>query len=162
MPFTVFIFGLLAASFALVLELVLLNLSSLHDYSSLSFDFSSLGIVVLAALIEEGSKYLFARQYLSRFFASITLGTLQLLIVGFFFGAGFAAIEMAFALFGNPAQSDLLRILATALLHIATSLIILFFLKNEAGRSFGRFFLPLGLAFALHVLYNITLAFSLW
>lgn len=162
MPLTVFIFGLLAASFALVVELVALNLSSLHDYSSLAFDFSNLGILATAALIEEGSKYLFVRKYLARFFAGITLDTLKLLVIGFFFGAGFATIEVAFALSGNPAQSDLLRILATALLHIATSLIILFFLKNEAGRPLGRFFLPLGLAFALHLIYNITLSFGLW
>jgi len=164
MLFTVFIFGLLAASFALLLELVILNLSSLHDYSSLPFDFSSLSILALAALIEEGSKYLFVRTYLSRFFEGLDLDTPKLLTLGLFFGAGFSAIEVTLSLSGTPTPSsnDLLRILATALLHVATTLAILFFLKEAGRRSLGGIFLPLSLAFALHLLYNLTLSRGLW
>lgn len=164
MSFTVFIFGLLAASFALLLELVILNLSSLHDYSSVPFDFSNLSILALAALIEEGSKYLFVRTYLSRFFEGLNIDPLKLLALGAFFGAGFAAIEVTLSLSGNPdpSSSDLLHILATAVLHVATSLVILFFLKDAARRSLGALFLPLSLAFALHMLYNVTLSFGLW
>lgn len=164
MLFTVFIFGLLAASFALLLELVILNLSSLHDYASLPFDFSNLSILATAALIEEGSKYLFVRTYLDRFFGNLNLDTLKLLALGLFFGGGFAAIEVTLSLSGNPTPTpnELFHILATALLHVTTSLVILFCLKDAPRRSLGEIFLPLSLAFSLHLLYNLTLSWSLW
>lgn len=160
MYLTALIFGALGASFALILELVLLDLSAFRNYASFAPDFASLGILACAALIEEAAKYLFLRQYLLRFFASQDLGTALALTLGALFGVGFASLEIGLALAETPERSILPWLFGTALLHLSTSLIVISFLKQEKNRVFRSFFFPLSLAFGLHLLYNIWVAFG--
>ncbi len=160
MVFIAIIFGILGASFALLLEMVFLNVTHLYDYTSLTFDFSSFALIATTALIEEGSKYLFLRQYLIRFNTSLTTFRTTLLSA-LCFGLGFASLEGILALTTGPLSQDSWFLLGTTLLHIATSILLLAFLRRSQSLLFGLVF-PLSLAFFLHALYNTVLSFFPW
>ena len=157
----IFIFGLLGACFALIIELIALDPGVLSG--GMVFTFTLSGLVVLAALafIEEVSKYLFLRQYLLRFFTNVSPNSRQVLTLGCFFGIGFASLEMLLVLNGQTDNSPLLGLMGVFSLHIATSLIIVFFLRHPEKRSFSSFLAPIALAVALHLLYNSILSFVL-
>lgn len=158
-PLLILIFGVLSASFALLIELTVLNLGALHRYDSLTFDFSSLTLLALVAVIEESSKYLFLRQYLLRFFSGTPLRQNQVLGLGLSFGAGFASLEVAFSLSGGATENSLFWLLGNLLLHSATGLIILFFLKYDEKRLLSAAAIPLALSIVIHLLYNSALSF---
>jgi hypothetical protein len=160
MVFMAIIFGVLGASFALLLELVFLNATHLYDYTSLTFNFSSLFLIATTALIEEGSKYLFLRQYLIRFnarFSRLRTALLQACC----FGIGFASLEGALALSTGPLSQDSWFIVGTTLLHVTTSIIIATFLRRGSSSLLFNFIFPLTCAFFLHTLYNTALTFFL-
>ena len=160
MLLTSFIFGTLAAFFAIILEIVTLDLSHLSDYSSLTLAFSSLVLLMAVALIEEGSKYLFLRQYLLRYFAAVPLTPRQALSLGLGFGVGFSAIEAAFIISRKTGTNDLLWLSGIFLVHIAAALIFVFFLKHPEKRNFSAFFLPLFLTVLIHFLYDTILSMA--
>lgn len=160
MIFMALIFGVLGASFALLLELVFLNITHLYNYTSFVFDFSSLSLLAATALIEEGSKYLFLRQYLVRFPDSSRIFSLALLSA-VVFGLGFASLESVLALSTGPISRDSLFLLGTTLLHIITSIIIVLFLRQGSKTLSQILLFPLFIAFFLHFLYNAALSFLL-
>jgi len=121
MPPLALIFGILGASLALVIELVVLNLGGSLSYSPLLPNFSNLSTLVLVAVIEEAARYLLLRQYIVRFLANTEPLWRQTLLIGILFGSGFASIELAL-LFGQGA-TPLVPAFGIALVHIALSLL---------------------------------------
>ena len=158
MYLTPFIFGALSASFALLIELVVLNLDHLQEFSSPTFDASSLLLLVAVALIEELGKYLFLRQYLLRYFKATSISLKTALYLGFFFGSGFSSLEVAFASADQTIPLAFFPLLGIVLIHILTSLILVSFLRFQ-NKQFSSFILPLILATLVHFFYNSFLLF---
>ncbi len=164
---TLVVFGALAASFALLLELLVASLSSVPIALEGKFSFMVLLVIVGIAIIEEMSKYIFLRQYVRRFFTH-TNPTLQTsLILGALFGTGFAAIETAIAA-AMPLPYSPLPFLATASIHITTSVAFAVFLLTSAAprqsdapavrQHFPASWL-IASAILLHTLYNLAIIF---
>ena len=156
-----FIFGLLGACFALIIELIVLDPSALSGEMTFTFTLSGLAVLFAAALIEEVSKYLFLRQYLLRFLASASLNIRQILTAGCFFGIGFASLEMILALYGEIETSPLPGLIGIFSIHTLTSLVIVFLLRHPEKRLSTGFFVPIALAVIIHLLYNSILSFVL-
>jgi|GEM_PF-2544337 len=175
MPFIVIIlFGALAASFALILELLAVSLFSVSGqalFAPIPFTFGetlsleTLLILLCVAFIEETSKYLFLRQYAKRLFTNIEIPINHALILGTLFGLGFTLLE-AFFLMNVSAAHPFLTLLGTASVHIATSIAFALFLFSSPSPSLQwpkRYrFSALSLisaAVLFHTLYNLTILF---
>lgn len=157
---TPFIFGTLAAFFAIIIEIVTLDLGHLSDYSSPILAFSSLALLMAVALIEECSKYLFLRQYLIRYSTAILLTPKQIFSLGLGFGSGFSTIEAAFIISQKMEISSFLWLSGILFVHITTVLILVSFLKRPEKRVFSASFLPLFLAISVHFLYDAILSMA--
>jgi RsiW-degrading membrane proteinase PrsW (M82 family) len=149
-----FIFGTLSAFFAVIFEIIALDLSHIHDYSSVTLALSSLALLMAVALIEEGAKYLFLRQYLFRYFETVTLTLGQSLPLGLGFGFGFSAIEAAVILSGDFQTESALGLISIFLVHILTTFILVTFLRYPHKRLATAFFFPLFLAILAHFSYD--------
>lgn len=175
MPFIVIIlFGALASSFALILELLAMSLFSLSDQSFLAsipfaidgvFSLKTLLILLLIAFIEEASKYLFLRQYARRFFVYTAAAIKNSLILGVLFGLGFTILETLFLL--NASAIHLFSaLLGTASVHIITSAALALFLfsfsnpsKQEPRKRLFSAFSLISAAAIFHTLYNLAILF---
>lgn len=135
-----FIYGALAASAALLLEILFL--------SGLAF---SLSVFIGGAIIEEGLKFLFLLGWQRRtsYVAIVPLQTFFALLC---FGIGFATIELALAM---PPKTTIALSLAS--LHIATSLILGYAILSPKSRGY-MFIFWLSVAIFLHVMYNAFFA----
>lgn len=157
MPFVIILFGTLAASFALIIELLIMNLFALPFTLEGAFSFKIVLSFLLLALIEEGSKYLFLLRY--RKYApdknAFTFSTS--LLTAILFGIGFSSLEIIFAS-QNLVVASLFPIVRTLLLHISTSLFLIYFLFSrwQQEHSFAlKGFGILSSAILLHLMYNI-------
>lgn len=152
MPLTALIFGILGASLALVIELVVLNLGGSLSSSTLLPNFSNLSTLALVALIEEGSRYLLLRQYLIRLTQDTLCSWQQALLTGLAFGIGFASIELVFLF--SIESTPLFPIIGIALVHVVLSVLFALSLTKNLP-------LPAVLVFvfgvALHFAYNFLL-----
>ncbi|MBP7811669.1 MAG: hypothetical protein KA054_02395 [Candidatus Moranbacteria bacterium] len=139
-PFTVIIYGTLAAVAAFLLEIIFLT----------GF---SLGLItfIIGALIEEGMKLLFLFQYQKRFCSSMPSSPPLRFLFFALFGIGFAFFEIFLAL---PMNTEIL--LALISVHTLTSLILGYTLLT---RKLSHFLLPAGLVLAIgiHVTYNLLI-----
>lgn len=151
MLFTALIFGILAGSLALVIELVALNFTGSFTYSPLLPNFAAFSTVALAALIEESARFLLLRQYVVRFLSESAPSWQAILAMGTLFGLGFATIELALIL--SQESAPLMALVGIVLVHITLSALFLFCLLRK--RSFPTF-LVLFSGFALHLCYNLA------
>jgi hypothetical protein len=140
-----FIFGLLAAAFAFIAELT----ASLFYPSLFLFTLPLTFWVVLSlgliALIEEGSRLLFARQYL------ITHKPRSWLLAALLFGIGFALPEATLSWWNEPAWPALLA----SLLHVLLSVFTFWWLgrfRNTRQRTWVLFLLLT----ITHFLFNLA------
>ena len=161
MLITAFIFGTLSAFFAVIFEIITLDLSYIHDYSSVTLAFSSLVLLMAIALIEESAKYLFLRQYLLRSFETITLTLKQSLALGLGFGFGFSALEATIILSGSLETNSVHGLISIFLVHILTTFILIAFLRYPHKRRVAAFFLPLFLAILVHFSYDAFVSLAL-
>ncbi len=151
---TILLFGMLAASFALIFELLLSGVNPAFLIISETLTFKTLVALLGIALLEEVSKYIFLRQYALRFLLAKKLLAKNIFLLGISFGVGFSALEILLI------QNEMLAFpylasLGTACLHIATSIIFAFSLLSSAEKRFPPF-LVLLIALLLHTLYNIV------
>lgn len=161
MLITAFIFGTLSAFFAVIFEIIALDLSHIHDYSSVTLALSSLALLMAVALIEESAKYLFLRQYLFRSFETITLSLKQTIILGLSFGFGFSALEAAVILSGSLETDSVRGLISIFLVHILTTFILVAFLRYPHKRLATAFFFPLFLAILVHFSYDAFVSLAL-
>lgn len=179
--FPLIIFGILAGCFALLLELVFLNVPVLTSASVVSFfdfdsifSFQAIGTLLLIALIEEASKYIFLLQYI-QFSIKRKIPLPSFVSVAVLFGAGFSTLEFLFA-FQSEIPFPPLSLLKTLFLHTATTLLLTSFLsspdpdhENDFSRESDpspkkrhfalspRNLLVLSGAVLIHLAYNIFL-----
>jgi RsiW-degrading membrane proteinase PrsW (M82 family) len=158
MFFSAFIFGFLAAALALVLELILIAPASFSETVGLSWSIKGLAVLAIIAVIEETCKYLLLSRYLLRFARDSTSRTAQALLIGTFFGLGFAALELSLAYRATDLPHSGLGFFGIALLHIATSLALVFLMNRSEQRTLRGVIAPLGIATGIHLLYNILIS----
>lgn len=174
MPLIVIIlFGTLASSFALILELLAVSLFSISDqtlFATIPFAFEGafslkvLLILLCVAFIEETSKYAFLRQYAGRFFVRTETSQSSALLLGTLFGLGFALLEIFFLL-NTSVTPPFFTLSGTAFVHIATSVVFalsLFPLSNTSQEPKKYRYGALSLISAMvvfHMLYNLAVLF---
>ncbi len=158
MPFiTIILFGALAGSFALIIELFTMSLFPFSFTLEGVFSFRILFGFFLFALIEEISKYIFLFRY-RRYAPSESTSTLfTSLILAILFGIGFSSLEIIFTS-QNTVVTPLFPIMRTLFLHIGTSLLLIYFFFRLPQQN--RLFTLKGLwvisgVMFLHLLYNI-------
>jgi hypothetical protein len=165
---TVFIFGLLAAFFAVIVEiatsvnplaLTLGTFRQFESYADYLLSFTGIPLLILIAGIEELSRYVFLRQYALRFiFEPEALTRKQKALLGIFFGLGFSSLEI-FLLFQTEDQTPLLPLSGIVLVHVVLSVLFAFsLLRNTPKRTLSTL-LVLGLAILFHTLYNLAIVF---
>jgi hypothetical protein len=144
-----FIFGLLSAFAALLLELFYLSwtidISNINATTAFNPTFLSL---LILALIEETAKIVF-------FLRSIRFNTLSgnTLLVGTAFGSGFASLEyFALSQMSATLSGPFFGIL---LIHIFTSILIVTLLRDNPSKN--RILATLLLVTLIHFGYNILL-----
>lgn len=158
MPFIIiFLFGALAGSFALIIELLTMNLFASPFTLEGAFSFKIVLSFLLLALIEEGSKYTFLLRYKKYAPAKNAFTFSTSLLTAILFGIGFSSLEIIFAS-QNTAVASLFPIVRTLLLHISTSLFLIYFFFRQPQQK--RFFTLKGFwiisgVVSLHLLYNI-------
>lgn len=142
---TSLLFGVLSASFALVIEiLILINVLSSPDFF----------ILLGAAIIEELSKYIFLKQYAKRYAYIIPSSIGQASILGTSFGLGFAILELSLMSYKlQIATIPFWAIFGSTSLHIITSIIFAVFLFSFSQKRFTNL-TAIALAIFLHILYN--------
>ncbi|MGK2848679.1 MAG: hypothetical protein ACSLEX_01255 [Minisyncoccota bacterium] len=149
-----FVFGLLSACGALVLELLLIEDSS-DILATFTLSFTGILPVLSMVLIEELSKFIFLRQYI-RSCSHLSKTTLRHPFpAGIGFGIGFASLEILLMLntiHSVPWQS----LLSITALHILTSNTLLVTLRLNARYSLLAFF-GLFLAITMHAVYNFSI-----
>lgn len=147
--FLLIVYGFFAASAALLVE-ILVGASSPASTPSLP---PGVLFIILAASIEEGSKWLFLRQFHLRYGTVLTPPAL--LLAGILFGVGFSMLELLLITAGFKALAwfPLFGILS---LHLLTSLAFALYLLGPARHTLLRTIgLSLGMV-ALHTLYNLS------
>lgn len=158
MPLVIIVlFGILAASFALILETLGASLFSLSPQIG-GFSLKALLVLLSVAFIEESSKYIFLRQYAQRFFTRVRPVLKGSFLLGTLFGIGFALLE-AFFLLNIAAPHPFFIFLRTAAVHIITSVAFALFIFSSLNPSEWRFSPRSLVLFAIifHTLYNLSL-----
>jgi hypothetical protein len=147
------IFGALSASFALIIEiLILTNVLSSQDF------FVLLG----AATVEELSKYIFLKQYAKQYTSIIPSSIGQAFILGTSFGLGFAVVELSLMSYKlQIATIPFWAIFGSASLHIITGIIFAVFLFSFYQKR-STDLTAIALAIFLHILYNTLVFVSLF
>lgn len=154
--FQPFFLGILAAIGALFLEVLFLDFSSPSfsvGKNGLTENFFSLNFLFFSAIIiEELLKYF------------LIIGLLpkrnDIVFNSFFLGLGFSSVELALIYWNYQAgiELEISSIIGTALIHVATSVIIAYSVWENARNKITAFlggFIP---AFIVHFLYNISSA----
>jgi hypothetical protein len=152
MYLTVFIFGILGGSLALLIELATLDLHHILEFP-FTFSLSSFIVLALAAAIEESTRYLLLRQYLRSFLLSGPLPWQKIFLIGTFFSMGFASLELFLILrMGNGIP---LRAFGIAFVHFL-SIFMAFVLTKKLPLST---LVTMTIAIALHFSYNLATLF---
>ncbi len=147
MLLTTFIYGLLAASLALIVEVATLDFST-------GSHFTRLITLILAVLIEESCRLLLLNQYTKRFFTEVP-PLKNILFIGLFFGLGFTAPELLMILGEyNHNTHLLLPILGIPAVHITLSLLYILTLGKKLGLNLWS---AIMVGFILHLSYNAFL-----
>lgn len=156
-PITIILFGILAACFALALELLVTGISSVSLIGLATLSWKTLSLLAGIAIIEEASKYIFLRQYVSRFGLPAGEGPhlAKAALLGTAFGAGFVVPEL-FLLYSGAAPVPLLPVVTLISVHILTSLAFAAALFASRDRKRWVFF-SLAFAVFLHLSYNAAL-----
>lgn len=154
---TSLLFGALSASFALIIEiLILINALSFQDF------FVLLG----AAVIEELSKYIFLKQYAKQFIITFPFTVTKAVVLGSSFGLGFTILELSLMSYKlQIATIPFWAIFGSASLHIITSIIFAIFLFRLWRTLYQKRFtnlIAIALAIFLHILYNVLVFASLF
>lgn len=154
---TAFIYGLLAASLALIVEVVTLDLRSGLQFSLSQPELTQFFTLVLAVIIEEGCRLLLLTQYAKRYFTvTQSLDLRTILQAGLFFGLGFATPELLMILGATGRQNyPILPVGGITLVHTALSLLYALSLGNKL--RFGPWIIVV-LGVLLHFAYNAFLA----
>lgn len=154
MPFiTIFLFGILAAIFALIIELLLFGFIPDSLMISETLAFTNLVTLFGIALIEEVSGYIFLRQYALRFLSEKKWLAQDPLFLGVSFGIGFATLEILL-IQNEMSKLPELAALGTAGIHIITSSMFAFTLFSSTTKHLSSG-LILVAATLLHTLYNV-------
>ena len=165
--FIAFIFGLLAAFLAVIIEIVTavsplaLKLDSARHvglYTQYWLTWSGLLPLVLLAGIEESVRFVFLRQLILRFRPSdAPSGPLEKIFLGIAFGLGFSSLEIFLILGNTESTSPGLELAGIVMLHIVMSTILSFLLlSNHSKKRFVTAFV-LALTILLHTLYNLSI-----
>lgn len=149
-----FFLGMLAAMFALVLEVGLLIFVGTYSPSKeLNFDyFSSLNyLIILAAFIEEGAKYI----VIAKRVGFISYGK-SVITNSMIAGLGFAAVEGALIYSQKiPMNTGYSQgLIQIALLHILTAGIIGYFIATRNPKKISTLAKAVGFASAGHLAFN--------
>lgn len=146
------IYGFLAAGAALLLEVVFGG----FIFPETTFPLIGAGFIVVAALIEEGSKWIFFRQFHHRYHEHLTKS--HPFTFGLLFGAGYAILEILLIWLGFKSSSaTFLPIMGILALHLLTSLFFAYYLFRLAKRVLHHTIsLLLGMT-VLHAAYNLFL-----
>lgn len=163
--FTTFIFGLLAAFLAVIIEIVTaisplaLKLDSARHvglYTQYWLTWAGLLPLVLLAAIEESVRFVFLRQFILRFRPSDSpSGPIEKTLLGIAFGVGFSSLEIFLILGGTERVSPWLQLAGIVMLHVVMSIILSFLLlSNHPKKRFVTAFV-LALTILLHTLYNL-------
>lgn len=153
------IFGLLAASMAVIIEIITLGAPGVTSYPLSAINFSSIFALLAVAIVEEGTKYIFLRQYIRRFLQDRAPSLKTAVALGFAFGLGFASLEIAFILFDTTKAGVALWPLTGILsLHIATSILLATVLSRTLKSSLFTLAPALGSVIGIHVLYNLAVS----
>ena len=157
MLLTAFIYGLLAASLALIVEIAGLDMSGGLQFSLSQPHLADFIPLFLVVLIEEGCRFLLLTQYTRRFFALNPQLSLQnIALSGLFFGLGFATLELVMIIEETGHQNyPLLPLYGIIITH--TVLSILYILSLGKRLRFSPW-LALVFGIILHLTYNIFLA----
>lgn len=158
----IFIYGIFAACFALILELILFGLLPTNFFGFLetqapaTLSLAPLLGLFFFSLIEEGSRFLFLLRF-KKNISELSASFLEKgwLLAGATFGLGFGGLEIGAAfLFDNLSQVIFLP--GTVILHVLLSVGIAFlvFRLEEKKRLASFLFL---LAVVIHLLYNVFL-----
>lgn len=146
------IYGFLAAGAALLLEVVFGGF--IHPETT----FSLIGAVfiVIAAFVEEGSKWIFFRQFHHHYHEHLTKS--NPFTFGLLFGTGYAILEILLIWLGfKPSSLAFLPIIGILALHLLTSLFFAYYLFRLAKRVLHHTLsLLLGMTI-LHAAYNLFL-----
>lgn len=154
MIFTALIFGVLAGSLALIIELVFLNMNGSLSTAPVPPDFTNLAILTAAVLIEEVARMLFLHQFSRRYFAAASPTKIALILIGLLYGLGYATLELGLILSqGGAPFKSLVGIVA---IHSILSLLFVFSLSGKLRFSLLWAF---ALGSALHLLYNLSLTY---
>ncbi|MFZ2187575.1 MAG: hypothetical protein WAV46_03055 [Candidatus Moraniibacteriota bacterium] len=167
MPFiTIIIFGALAGCFALLLELAALSIPFVASPSTLPFfafdtifSLRTFITLLVLALIEEFSKFLFLIRYRPYAPRNGRNAFPIFILLALLFGIGFSSLEIAFSTQATAAF-PVVAIFKILFLHIGTSLLFVYclFSSPEPDKTFSsRNFRLLSLAVSLHLVYNILL-----
>lgn len=156
----VIIFGFLAAAFALIAELLVFSLFTFSESASVTplpiggaeLSFSVLLTLLLGALIEEASKYLFLLRYRIIRIREETLSFLQTALTGLLFGLGFSLPEAWFA--WDTIGLKAAPITGIVLVHAVTSILLAAALLDPSSRLRPR--IAYILATIIHIAYNIA------
>lgn len=154
-----FIFGILGASGALFVELVLSNLYFIFSGQEIGTSYFErlTPFLVLVVLIEESFKYL---MLLKLHELHGRKGILTIIL----FGLGFASIEMGLAFSSAAATQDLSYILfpiaGVLALHTATSAIIGYHIFSGEHQSLSSAAKIIFYASCLHFAYNLMIIYS--
>jgi len=156
-------FGVLAASFALITEMMVYTVATLPLALPPAFSvalpengFTLSGLLMLCgvALIEELSKLVFLRQYFRRFSPSIAT-TQKAWLIGTAFGIGFSLIEIVLA--SQDTMVPILNLVGIASIHIITSILFTLVLIRPKNTSITLIQM-LTAATILHTIYNIAVS----
>lgn len=151
------LFGFLSAVFALAIELLLTGIPSVALDTLAILSFQAIPILLSLALVEEGSKYLFLRQYARRFFTASKPLLRDTLLLGTTFGIGFALPEILLLQYA-PLSPPLLAFVGTASLHILTSVALAIAIFSFSEKRRARFFV-LAAVILFHTFYNAAILF---
>ncbi|MEP7163022.1 MAG: hypothetical protein ABI747_04670 [Candidatus Moraniibacteriota bacterium] len=153
---TLFIYGFLSAAAALLLQVVATALGGSLTEIAASTGFISLSVLFLfaAALIEEGSKWIFFRQFRVRL--GDTLSSPSPFGLGVIFGLGFSLVEIGLIAFSLKTFS-ILPLAGIIGVHILTSLFYSYYLFRLTPRVLSHTLFLLALTTLLHACYNLFL-----
>ncbi len=149
--FESFLWGIIAAFGALVIEILALLAFSAYKNTEFSFDifFAIPSFILISAGIEEFFKYIIISKKIESFSLEKSYIVNSILV-----GLGFFAVELGLIYISNeilPAWNILAEI---TILHMGTAGLIGYIIAIKNPRKFFTFLLALSVAVAFHAVYN--------
>lgn len=157
--FSAFLFGILSACFALLLELLLVASGVIPEpflrglLLNIASPTTAFSALIVFASAEEISRFLFVRQFVRRFPFPEDSGKISLLFPGLLFGAGFSSLEIIFGIQNLP-DGFRAGLLSVTAIHVFFSLFFFLFFSSWKEKTLGKIVAILLVAVSLHTLYN--------